>query len=85
MGAKVLNILNAFFGRSWNQTVLKDVRDLSSFQMANNGLEILLTAPMIRKLVTSVILPTIETGLNCFGTRSSDTKKIKRRQQNPRN
>ena len=31
---------------------------------------------------TLSILPTIET---CFGTRSSDVKKFKRRQQNPRN
>ena len=33
----------------------------------------------------AIFLPTIETRFNCFGTRSSGAKKIKRRQQNPRN
>ena len=32
-----------------------------------------------------IALPSIETCFKCFGTQSSDAKKIKRRQQNPRN
>jgi hypothetical protein len=37
--------------RSWDQTLLKNLKTISVFRMANNGMEILLTAPMIRKIL----------------------------------